>query len=36
MRDKIVREKVSGKGNFGNGKPRFGKDEIPRNKKWEN
>ena len=25
-----------GKGNFGNGKPRFGKDEIPRNKNWEN
>ena len=23
-------------GNFGNGKPRFGKDEIPRNKNWEN
>ena len=27
---------MTGKGNFGNGKLRFEKDEIPRNKKWEN
>ena len=39
MRDRKTRQMegvASLKGNFGNGKLRFGKEEIPRNKNWEN